>query len=304
MKGKIILVVLCVLVLTGCICAFFYFTGDRKEEEISVEPIFTLENIPTIDASTATHNLANALIANFTGKEVPEDIEYTTTHPAYVKLINGEVDLIIVTEPSEEELELAKGKNIELEVIPVVREGFVFFVNEENPVKSLTIEQIQKIYSGEIKNWKDVNGNDKEIKAYQRPPNSGSQTGMLSLVMKDKKMMNALTENIAQSMADIINLVSDYDNAENAIGYSYYYYARTMYEDIDSAVANSIRLLGVDGIAPSVETIKNGEYKLQTSYYIVVNKNNEDSNVRKFINEALSERGQKVAEEAGYVGIK
>ena len=97
-------------------------------------------------------------------------------------------DLILVVEPSEDEINYAKEKNVELQYDKVVNEGFVFFVNAKNPVDSLTLEQIQKIYSGEITNWSEVGGNDEKILAYQRPENSGSQTGMLSLVMKGIKM--------------------------------------------------------------------------------------------------------------------
>ena len=220
-------------------------------------------------------------------------------------MINDEVDLIVVTEPSEEELELAKEKGIELEVIPVVKEGFVFYVNGKNPVESLTVEEIQKIYTGEIKNWSEVGGNNEAIRPFQRPENSGSQTGMYSLVMKDKKIMEPMKEDLVDTMFAIINLVSDYDNGANSIGYSYYYYATTMYDTMDSAAADRIKLLQVNGVEPNFETIQNNTYPLNTAYYIVINKNEpEDSNVRKLVNAMLSDRGQAVAEEAGYVSVK
>ena len=135
------------------------------------------------------------------------------------------MDLLVVTEPSEEELKLAEEKDVELEVIPVVKEGFVFYVNSQNPVKSLTLEQVQDIYTGKITNWKEVGGKDSKIKAYQRPENSGSQTGMYSLVMKNKEIMEAPKEDLIETMFEIVNLVSNYDNGEASIGYSYYYYA-------------------------------------------------------------------------------
>ena len=240
-----------------------------------------------------------------TGKEVNEEnLNYTNTHPGYVKLINGEADLIVVTEPSEEELNLAKEKGVELEVIPVVKEGFVFYVNGQNKVDNLTLEQIQKIYTGEITNWSEVGGDDEKIIPYQRPTNSGSQTGMLSLVMKDKKIMDPV-KNIIETMEGIIKVVADYNNGKNSIGYSYYYYATTMYDKIDSSIAQGIKLLGVNGVKPSYDTIKDGSYPIQTAYYIVINKNEpENSNTRKLVNAMLSERGQNVAKEAGYVPVK
>ena len=105
-------------------------------------------------------------------------------------------------------------------------------------------------------------------------------------------------------MESIINLVADYDNGENAIGYSYYYYATTIFETIDEAISSKIKLLAIDGVKPSNETIKSGEYGLNTSYYIVTRKNDISEDAQKLVNAMLSEEGQKIAEEAGYVGVK
>ena len=279
--------------------------SEKKNTETS--PIFTLENYPKVDASLATQPLTNAFIKNFTGEEniTDEYLDYTNTHPGYIRLIDGEVDLIVVTEPSEEELEYASQKNVELEVVPVVREGFVFYVNSSNPVDGLTIEEIQDIYTGKITNWKKLGGDDETIRPFQRPANSGSQTGMLSLVMKDKEMIEPLKEDLIDTMESIINLTADYDNGKNAIGYSYYYYATTMFDTIDSSVANKIKLLSVNGIEPNNENIKNETYPLNTAYYIVIRKSEpENSDARKLRDAMLSTRGQAVAEEAGYVGVK
>ena len=199
---------------------------------------------------------------------------------------------------------MAKDAGVELEVTPVVKEGFVFYINSQNPVESLTIEQIQDIYTGKITNWKEVGGEDKEIRAFQRPDNSGSQTGMYSLVMKDKEIMEAPKENLVDTMYDIVNLVSSYDNGLNSIGYSYYYYATTMYDTLDATVKDRIKFLGINGIKPSNETIMDGSYPLNTAYYIVTRKDNNDEKVKKLFDAMLSTRGQNVAEEAGYVRVK
>ena len=273
--------------------------------------MYSKEEYPKIDASLATQPLAIAVTKNFVAdvgendEEVSEFLDFSNTHPAYIKLIDGEKDLIIVTEPSEEELAYAKEKGVELEVTPVVREGFVFYVNAKNPVDGLTIKQIQDIYSGKITNWKEVGGEDEEIVPFQRPENSGSQTGMLSLVMKDIEIMEPKKENLIGSMFDIVNLVSSYDNCINSIGYSYYYYATTMFDTLDSTVAERIKFLSIDGIEPSTENIKNETYPLETAYYIVIRKDEPESSLaRKLKKDLLSERGQSVAEEAKYVGVK
>lgn len=313
---RIVLILLAVIL---CVAIYFiainFYKGDfskkqeteSREEVITNDKLYDLENFPKIDASLATQPLVNAFVKNFTQVEDFDEsvLNYSNTHPGYVKLINDEVDLIVVTEPSEEELELAKSKGVELEVIPVVKEGFVFYVNKDNKVENMTLEQIQKIYTGEIKNWKEVGGEDAEIIAYQRPTNSGSQTGMLSLVMKGLKLMDAPKENLVDTMFEIVNLVSDYKNGINSIGYSYYYYATTMFQTIDSTIASNVKMLGVNGVKPTNQTIKDGSYPIQTAYYIVINKaDDENAASRILANYMLSARGQQVAEQAGYVPVK
>ena len=248
----------------------------------------------------ATQPLVDAFIKDFTGS-TPSELkrEYTNTHPGYVKLINNETDLIVVTEPSEEELALAHEKGIELEVTKVVNEGFVFFVNKQNKVNNVTLDQIRKIYTGEITNWRELGGDDKEIIAYQRPVNSGSQTGLISLVMKDLELkIPTVKESVNLTMAGIVDYVADYENGIDAIGYSYYYYANEMYYN------DHLKYLGINGVIPNYETIQDGSYPILTAYYIVTRKGETNKNVLKLKNDMLSTRGQKIASEAGYVPIK
>lgn len=295
---NVLLVIIMILVIIACIVTYMCFTNDVEIIEPQKEEIlFSKENYPKVDGSTATLPLAEAFKADFTGTDINEvDVEHSKTHNAYVNLINGNADLILVTYPSEDEQKLAKDNNVELEIVPIVKEAFVFFVNKENPVENLTLSQIQNIYSGKTKNWKDVGGDDSKIVAYQRPENSGSQSGMLELVMKNVKMMRPTTETVSQSMADIIDVISDYDNGKNAIGYSYYYYATTMYTN------DTMKLLSVNGIKPTYENIQTGLYDIQTAYYAVIRKDeSENSNARKLLNAMKSSRGQNVAKEAGYV---
>lgn len=306
---KIVITILVMLIIVGgCIFAYFKFgKKDNKsgEEQISTEAIFSKSDMPRVDASLATQPLVSAMVKNFTAGQMTEsDLNYTNTHPGYVKLINGEADLIVVTEPSEEELKLAKDKGVELEVIPVVKEGFVFYVNGNNKVDSLTLDQIESIYAGEIKNWSEVGGDNEEIIPYQRPVNSGSQTGILSLVMKNKKLMNPLN-NVIETMEGIIKTVANYANGKGAMGYSYYYYATAMYDLTDENSQDRIKLLGVNGVKPSYDTIKDDSYPIQTAYYIVINKNEpEGSKTRELVKAMLSARGQNVAKDAGYVPVK
>lgn len=297
---NILLVIIMILVVIACAVTYLCLTNDVEIIEKKKETaLFSQENYPRIDGSTATLPLAEAFKSAFTGIDINDvEIEHSKTHNAYINLINGNTDLIIVTYPSEDEKKLAENKGVELEIVPIVKEAFVFFVNKDNPVENLTLSQIQNIYSGKIKNWKDVGGTDNKILAFQRPENTSSQTGMLEIVMQGTKMMEPKTETISQSVADIVDVVSDYDNGLNSIGYSYYYYATTMY------TTDTMKLLSVNGIKPTYENIQTGLYNLQTAYYAVIRKDEpEKSNTRKLLNAMMSEEGQNIAKEAGYVQI-
>ena len=293
--------ILLLLMIISCIIAYYFLiVKSPKQEEISDEILYTEDSLPRVDASLATQPLVDAFILDFTGKTTEDlGVEYSNTDPAYTKLINNEADLIVVTEPSEDELKRAQDANVELEVTKVVNEGFVFFVNKDNKVDSLTLEQIRKIYSGEITNWSEVGGADAEIIAYQRPENSGSQTGLYSLVMKGIPVKaRTPKEEVTLSMAGIIEYVSDYENGLDAIGYSYYYYANEMYYN------ENLKYLGINGVKPTYETIKDETYPILTAYYIVTRKDETNENVLKLKEDMLSKRGQEVATKAGYVPCK
>ncbi len=275
-------------------------TGKAEEpvEVISTDPLYSKESYPKIDGSTATIPLAQAFQADFTGQKLEDvEIKHSKTHQAYEALVKKDVDCILVVEPSSDELKMANEADVTYDVTKIVNEGFVFFLNRKNPVDSLTVEQIQDIYSGKIKNWKEVGGNDEPIVAYQRPRNSGSQTGMESIVMKDISLMEAPAENISLGMEDIIDAVSNYENSSGAIGYSYYYYANTMY------LSDDVKMLKVNDVEPNNTTIKDGSYPFLTAYYAVSLKGLNpvaDSLKEKM----LSTRGQQVVEKAGYVPVK
>ena len=272
-----------------------YTTVDQENE-----PIFTLENYPKVDASLAIHPLVDSIAADFMGVDEAElNFEYTTTRSreVYHNLIDGNVDVIFAAVISEEDKEYARQKGVELNIIPATSSAFVFIVNTENPVDNLTFEQIQKIYTGEIKNWSEVGGNDGEIIPYQRPTGSGSQTAMLSIVMKDKEIMTPPTTHVQGDMGELIDAVAEYDNAENALGYSYFYYVNTMYK------RDTIKMISVDGVNPTIETIKNGEYPIYTNGFIVTRANDDNPNTEKWVEAVLSERGSKIIEEAGYVPV-
>ncbi len=283
---KLILLLVLIMLFTGC-------------TPKAPEAIFTLENYPKVDASLAIHPLVDSIAADFLNLPQSElDFEYTTTRSSevYHNLIDGKVDVIFASEISDEDKEYAKEKGVELNIIPATSSAFVFIVNTENPVDNLTLEQVQQIYTGETKYWNRLGGEESEIIAYQRPAGSGSQTAMLNLVMKDKEIMTPPLEQVQGEMGELIDAVAEYDNAKNAIGYSYFYYVNTMYK------RDTIKMLAINGVKPTIETIKSGEYPIYTNGFIVT-RSDADENTKKWVEAVLSKRGSKIIENAGYVPV-
>ncbi len=273
-------------------------SGENLNENT---PLFTLETYPRVDASLAIHPLVDSIASDFLGIPVDElNYEYTKTRTSevYRNLIDGKVDIVFAAEPSSGDLEYAKSKGVELDIIPATSSAFVFIVNSKNPVENLTLDEIVKIYKGDITNWKEVGGDDEEIIPYQRPIGSGSQTAMISLVMKDEELMYAPQRKVVGQMDELVNAIAEYDNSKQSLGYSYFYYVNTMYQK------DTIKMIGVNGVKPTIETIKDGTYPIYTNGYIAVRKDAaEDSSARKWVNAVLSERGSKIITNKGYVPV-
>ena len=296
LKSNILFIFIILIFITiFSISSYYSYKYFTKKEDY--KGMFTKEELPRVDASLATQPLMDKYVKYFTNSDIK--IDYTNTHPAYEKLAKGETDLIIVTYPSKTAKDLLDKNDVDVDIIKVVNEGFVFFVNKENKVDNLSLKQIQSIYTGDVTNWKELGGDDAKILAYQRPDTSGSQTGLKELVMKDLKIKTPAIKEFVPTMSGVIDYVADYKDDKRAIAYSYYYYANVMYAN------DNIKFLGIDGVKPSFDTIRDNSYPLLTSYYIVINKKAKDnSNIRKLVNAMLSEQGQKLAMEAGYVPVK
>jgi phosphate transport system substrate-binding protein len=203
--------------------------------------------------------------------------------------------ILVARGPSEDEFKEAAEQKVKLDVRPVALDGFVFLLNVKNPVNTLTMDQIRDIYTGKVKNWKDVGGNDALIEAYTRNPNSGSQELMERLVMHGRKMIDA-PHRMLPTMAAPIDSVS---RNPNAIGYSVYYYEHVMNPHPEN------KLIAVQGVKPSSKTIAGHKYPLTTEVYVVTRKDEKaDSPQARLRNWLLSDEGQQLVAESRYVPVK
>jgi phosphate transport system substrate-binding protein len=234
------------------------------------------------------------------------------THGAYERLINdperrpnpreGRVGMrsmqhntgliLVAREPSEDELALAKQKGVELDVRPIALDAFVFVVNATNTVESLSLDDIRQIYTDKIVDWEQVGGKAGNIAAFTRNKNSGSQELMDKLVMRGAKMP-AHQDRMMMTMIDILDRIAD---TPNAIGYSVFYYESIMAPNAKN------RLMAIDDVQPTAESIADGSYPLVEPVYAVVRADAKpDSPEVRLRNWLLSPNGQTLIRQSGYI---
>ena len=276
------------------------FEEDSKIVKTDSKTLKLTENLPRIDGAAALFPVysafVNAVYPNTT-KLHDGIFEYNNTPDGYRLLAEKETDIFIGVYPSDEQRTYAEENQTTFEYTPIGTEAFVFFVHKDNPITNLTTGQIKDIYSGKITNWKDVGGKNEKIAAFQRNEGSGSQS-MLKRFMGDTPIMDAPTEMVNDLMAGIIEQVADYKSKTNSIGFSFRYYVEGIIKNPD------IKMISIDGAAPTSENIRNGSYTILTPIYAVTYKENQNSNVNKLLEWILSDEGQYIINETGYVGIK
>lgn len=207
------------------------------------------------------------------------------------------VDMFFGARPSADQLEEAKYLGVDLDITPIGREAFVFFVEKDNPVDHLTSEQLRAIYHGDITNWKDVGGKNQQIRAFQRPKNSGSQT-MMEYFMGDISMKESETYEIVDAMSGVIEEVAQYANEAGAIGYSFRYFLESLNQEKD------VKILSVDGVYPTMENIESGAYPQTGNVCLITRKNETNPYVQKMKEFILSEDGQYIIRKTGYAGLE
>lgn len=296
MKKTLTLLLILILLLAAC----------RQEEKPPAPPDYgsapvqvTFDEFPVMDGSTANLPLMRALAMYYTGitaEEAELNIPVSTTDYAYYGLINGTADLLLVYEASQYTKEVIAESDVEIELRPIGLDALVFICNEANKVSNLTTQQIQDIYTGKITNWSEVGGADIDIVPYQRTELSGSQTMMEKLVMDGLTMMSAPTELRPGSMAGLVDMIVEYKNTGNALGYSVYYYIKNMY------AIEGVKTLSVDGVAPSNGSIRDGSYPFVNEFYAAIRADTpQDSLTRQMFDFLTAQEGKELIEKAGYV---
>jgi phosphate transport system substrate-binding protein len=149
--------------------------------------------------------------------------------------------------------ELTKDEAAQINDIIIANDGIAIIVHPSNPLKNLTSEQASKIFLGEIKNWKDVGGNDAPILVQTRETGSGTRTTFEELLLSKELVVETATPHTS---SELIKQAVARD--ANAIGF-----------DSIGFVDNTVKGLSLDNIAPTAETVKDGSYKMGRSLFVL-----------------------------------
>ena len=268
------------------------------------EPFLTVEEFPPLDGSTACIPLMAQMLADTTGMDLEEarsSITVSTTAYAWENfgLYDTTTRMLVVYEAPDYVKEELQEANVELEQKPIGVDALVFIVNEDNPVQALSQQQLRDIYAGKITNWKDVGGKDQAIVPFQRGEDSGSQTLFKKLLIQGGELMTPPSELAPAAMGELVDSIADYNNSANAIGFSVYYYIDQMYSK------PGLRLLAVDGVTPSNDTLADGSYPLCNDFYAVIHPDAAaDSPERRLYDWLDTADGIACIQKAGYVAAR
>jgi len=285
------------------------FENDSKTVILGEASSLNLtDKLPKLDGAKALYPIyaafAGAVYDETVYKSNRGVLTCTNTLNAYEAIMTGKADVIFVAGPSDSQLAKARELGVNLHLTPIGREAFVFLNAKSNPVENITFKQIHDIYSGKTAYWHTLGWQDGgKIIAFQRPDGSGSQTG-LQKVMKNKyikRLPIIQPRPIEPSLNKTNSLMQQVSvwrgNVQPALGYSYRYFAMTMYPNPEA------KLLAVEGVSPTIENIKNGSYPMAANFYAVTN-GEPAGNIKLLIDWILSPQGQRIIEQTGYTPLE
>ena len=224
-------------------------SNNNNGGDASDTPAASVSGTVSTDGSTSMEKVIGALSESYmaANKDVTVNYNPTGSGAGITAVQEGTCDIGLSSRALKDE-EKAAG----LKETVLAYDGIAIIVHPDNPVSDLSIEQIAKLYTGEITNWKDVGGSDAEVVLIGREAASGTRDGFESITgTKDKcQYRQELT-----STGDVITAVSQ---NPDAIGYASL-----------AAIKDSVKALSVDGVTPSETTVKDGSYPVQRPFVLV-----------------------------------
>jgi phosphate transport system substrate-binding protein len=268
---------LCLFVLMSTV-----FTGSNT--------LYAASKSITITGSTTVLPIAQRAAESF--MDIHGDISVSVrgggSGVGIAALIDGRADIADASRPIKtKEINLAREKGIDPYANVVARDGIAVVVHPDNPVDSISVEGLKKIYTGEIENWKELGGPSKAIVVISRDYSSGTFEVFKELVLEGAKVMDGAL--MLASNKAVSTTISTTPNSIGYIGLGY--------------LSKDVKALTVDGVTASEETVKKGEYKLARPLFMYTN-GEPKGIIKTFMDFVFSAQGQEIARELGYVPVK
>lgn len=245
----------------------------------------------TVSGSTSVAHVMEVLAENYQNTAKKNVEVQSTGSSAGIRAAKNGTSMIGMSSRNVKESEL----NSDTKEIVIARDGIAAAVNNANPVQNLTQEQISKIYRGEIKNWSEVGGESKPIVVVTRENGSGTR-GAFEEIMKLQRTVNGHKVTAISPTAQVGNgngmIKTIVANNQYAIGYISL-----------GSVDDSLRAVDVNGVAATDENIAAGDYQIARPFIVLMDKN-AHVNARDFVDYILSEDGQSIVTEEGYIRVQ
>lgn len=272
------------ILLTGAMLAAALTGCGNESADTNSNSLQTSSATVSTDGSTSMEKVIGYLSEAYMADNTNTKITYNPTGSgAGIQAVSeGRCDIGL----SSRDLKSEEAQNLNATVIAI--DGIAMIANPQNSVSDLTIEQIAKIYTGEVINWNEVGGNDAPIVLIGREAASGTRDGFESITKTKDKCQ--YTQELT-STGDVVQTVS---SNPNAIGYASL-----------ASVKDTVKLLSVEGVTPTNETIQNGTYKIQRDFVFVTPKNKQLSEAAQaFMDYASSAEADEMITKAGAVPVK
>jgi phosphate transport system substrate-binding protein len=267
----------------------------------AVSPVRAAEKTIQIKGSDTIVNLSQAWAEEFMAENPKVSLAVTGggSGTGIAALINGTTDIANASRKiKKKEIDDAQKSGYYPEEFKVAVDALAVIVNPANPVKELTIDQLSDIFTGKITNWNEVGGKDAKILVLSRERNSGTHMYFLENVLR--KGSEKGPEQFAPSVLMLPSseaIISETATSENAIGYDGLGYVSSKVKTL--AVAKKS---GDAFVPPSKETAMNKTYPIWRFLYMYTGFKPKGE-IKSFIDFAMSEKGQKIVEDMGFVPL-
>ena len=227
--------------------------------------------------------------------DVPVSINKGDTSQGIAALISRTTDLASASRDlSDEEVVLLHKHKVRLKKVPVARDSVAILVHPENPVSDLTMDELKKIFCGEITNWSKVGGKDHPITVFVRETGSGTSKFFIGHVLKPEHISKSATP-----VGSIETMMDSIGNDQFAIGYAG---MGALTETPGKVKSLKLQLInGGTAVGATVESAIGG-YPLSRPLFVFMD-HDPKPNAQKFVDFCLSQEGQKLVESAGYASI-